>query len=418
MIGAADESFERDSEEDICASCCKLSEIESCEWQVGTQQPKYSRNAENKGFLLQQIQIAANLQDIYQPNLKHLQIPQNCQHISKDVITTAMHDVLVDRLRSLSRYYSHSAKTFFLAVNIMDRFLSVVKAKPHHLLCIAVASYYLAVKSIEKEKDVMSPDHLVRISQCGCSTSDIARMEKIICSKLKWELDSPSALTFLEVFHAWCVAESIMGNKEDQHQDHMEQLTNILEGCMCNFPLTLFQPSVLAFTLLSIQLPRYITVHNTSDMENLDWVLTGLQHFTKMSSSDIQRCQCLLRDFLLDYCSSKCKRPTSKLVWIVSSKTAKNMRFSAQISSDLQTIPEDSTLLSDPEISYDSSSDEIWEANSSTEEPSNPIKHPIMVVTAPSSKSAQFSDPSKHCALPDVTLFTAHSPKYMAYCVL
>ncbi len=43
-----------------------------------------------------------------------------------------------------------------------------------------------------------------------------------------------------------------------------------------------FQPSILAFTLLSIELPRYVNVHNTSDTENLDWVLTGLQHFTKV----------------------------------------------------------------------------------------------------------------------------------------
>ena len=92
-------------------------------------------------------------------------------------------------------------------------------------------------------QDVMSPDHLVRISQCGCSTSDVARMEKIICSKLNWELDSPNPLTFLELFHAWCVSESVLGNKAEQHQDHVDKLTNILEGCMCNFPLTLFQVS-------------------------------------------------------------------------------------------------------------------------------------------------------------------------------
>ena len=72
MIGAADGTFDRDSDEDICASCCKLTNDIPNEWQEQTRH-KYSSNAEKKGYLLQQIQIAANLQDVYQPSLKHLQ---------------------------------------------------------------------------------------------------------------------------------------------------------------------------------------------------------------------------------------------------------------------------------------------------------------------------------------------------------
>ena len=47
------------------------------------------------------------------------------------------------------------------------------------------------------------------------------------------------------------------------------------------------QPSVLAFSLLSIELPQYITLHKTSDIDNLEWVLTGLQQFTKVSENDL-----------------------------------------------------------------------------------------------------------------------------------
>ena len=62
---------------------------------------------------------------------------QNCVN-SKDVVTAAMHDILVDRLRSLSRYYSHSAKTFFLSVTVMDRFLSVVKVMCTPLVLVVI----------------------------------------------------------------------------------------------------------------------------------------------------------------------------------------------------------------------------------------------------------------------------------------
>ena len=87
----------------------------------------------------------------------------------------------------------------------------------------------------------MSPDHLIRISQCRCSLSDLARMERIISTKLSWELESPTALTFLELFHTWCVSESVMGTNEKHLRNNLERLTCILEACMCNFHLTLFQ---------------------------------------------------------------------------------------------------------------------------------------------------------------------------------
>ena len=48
---------------------------------------------------------------------------------NEESITLAMHDSLVDRLRSWNRFYALSPETFFLAVNTLDRFLSLVKVK-------------------------------------------------------------------------------------------------------------------------------------------------------------------------------------------------------------------------------------------------------------------------------------------------
>ena len=68
MIGAP--TYDEKEELNGCSSCKKLSELPHG-WNVNKQR-KYGSIAEKKGHILQRIQIAASLQDQYQPNLKHL----------------------------------------------------------------------------------------------------------------------------------------------------------------------------------------------------------------------------------------------------------------------------------------------------------------------------------------------------------
>ncbi|XP_071786792.1 cyclin-G1-like [Asterias amurensis] len=315
-----------------------------------------------KCHLWRMIQAALDAAEFYQPHLEHL------QHIPEDEesITLAMHDSLVDRLRSWNRFYALSPETFFLAVNTLDRFLSLVKARPHHLMCVTVASYYLSVKIVEHSQDVMSPEDLVRITQCGCTISDVARMENIILQKLGWDMEAPTTLSFLQLFHAYCVVSDTLGVDTGKQTDHLDIITRKLEACMCHFPLTLFKPSILAMSLLISELPEFI---NTScDVNNsVSWsrVLASLQFAMKMSDCEFLECQTILSEFLTSYSSPECKRPTSRLSWIISSRTAKQLRFTAHLSSTLEPIPEhDWSLSSDAMDQSDSLLDNTQESNS------------------------------------------------------
>lgn len=87
-----------------------------------------------------------------------------------------------------------------MAINLMDRFLSKMKAKPKHMACISVSAFHIAAVQMAQSLDA---DHLVSISQCKCTGGDLKRMSELIQNKLEWAPGTQpiTTLTFLRLFH-------------------------------------------------------------------------------------------------------------------------------------------------------------------------------------------------------------------------
>ena len=51
----------------------------------------------------------------------------------------------VKGLLSLTQLFSFNTETFFIAVNLLDRFLSKMKVQPKHLECAGLSCFYRAV---------------------------------------------------------------------------------------------------------------------------------------------------------------------------------------------------------------------------------------------------------------------------------
>jgi len=203
-------------------------------------------------------------------------------------ITPSLYSKTIRWIWLLNHDFEYLPDTFSLTVSILDRFLSLVKAKSKYLRCIAITAYFLAIKTMEEDENIPSLAELVKVSECGCSTSDVLRMERIILSKLQWTLNATTPLSFLHLYGALVFSSCEFVKGDMAPTQHLNELTVKLEDCLCNFQFTQFKGSVLALALVSQELeslsPRWLAV------------VIKLQKLTGVDFGELIRCREMIHD--------------------------------------------------------------------------------------------------------------------------
>lgn len=172
-------------------------------------------------------------------------------------ISPAQRDEAVRWLTEVHSRLQLYPETLVLAVSILDRFLASIKARPKYLRCIAIACFFLAAKTCEEDECVPSLKELAVSSSCGCSPSEILRMERIILDKLNWDLHTATALDFLHIFHAMVLScrsgflEPVLGLNRSEH---LGLLTRRLYHCLADHTLVQLRGSMLALALITLEL--------------------------------------------------------------------------------------------------------------------------------------------------------------------
>ncbi|KAM3600306.1 uncharacterized protein V6R79_021312 [Siganus canaliculatus] len=172
-------------------------------------------------------------------------------------ISPAQRDEAVRWLTELHSRLQLYPETLVLAVSMLDRFLAPIKARPKYLRCIAIACFFLAAKTCEEDECVPSLKELAASSGCGCSPSEILRMERIILDKLNWDLHTATALDFLHIFHAMVLScrsgflDDLLGLNRSQH---LALLTRRLYHCLADHTLVQLRGSMLALALITLEL--------------------------------------------------------------------------------------------------------------------------------------------------------------------
>ncbi|XP_005996913.1 cyclin-G1 [Latimeria chalumnae] len=280
--------------------------------------------------LMSQLSTLLEQEPKYQPKLCGLRIIESA-HDNGLRMTARLRDFEVKDLLSLTQFFGFCAETFCLTVNILDRFLAKMKVQPKHLACVGLSCFYLAVKAIEEERIVPLASDLIRISQCRFTVSDMTRMEKIILEKLCWKVKAVIALNFLRIYHTLILENS---TSERKKMLNFERLEAQLKACHCRIVFSKAKASVLSLSILALEIQEQ-KLHELTEIVECLW-----QH-SSATDRDLFYWKELVAKCLAEYSTTKCFRPTSqKLKWIISGRTARQLKHSYYRIAHLPTIPE------------------------------------------------------------------------------
>ncbi|XP_038204711.1 cyclin-I isoform X2 [Arvicola amphibius] len=217
----------------------------------------------------------------------------------KKNVSPSQRDEVIQWLAKLKYQFNLYPETFALASSLLDRFLATVKAHPKYLNCIAISCFFLAAKTVEEDEKIPALKVLARDSFCGCSSSEILRMERIILDKLNWDLHTATPLDFLHIFHAIAVStrpQLLFSLPKLSPSQHLAFLTKQLLHCMACNQLLQFKGSMLALAMVSLEMEKLIP----------DWLPLTIELLQKaqMDSSQLIHCRELAAHHLSDLQSS------------------------------------------------------------------------------------------------------------------
>uniref|UniRef100_A0A8C5CGY3 Cyclin I n=1 Tax=Gadus morhua TaxID=8049 RepID=A0A8C5CGY3_GADMO len=173
-------------------------------------------------------------------------------------ISPAQRDEAVRWLAEVHGSLQLYPETLALAVSILDRFLGPIKLVPP--LSVLAGS-----------------------SGCDCTVSEIRRMERVILDKLHWNLHTATPLHFLQIFHALLVCGGSMVLVGGSRSQHLSLLTRRLHHCLADHTLTQVRGSMLALSLISLELESCCS----------DWLILTIDLLSKakMDSRELIRCR-------------------------------------------------------------------------------------------------------------------------------
>ncbi|KAG8011873.1 Cyclin-G2 [Nibea albiflora] len=283
-------------------------------------------------LLLKELKSCCAKEYNFLPRETGLKLMESASTENHSGVSAKCRDTRVEELWGLTSFFGYSTQTFVQAVNLLDRFLTIMKVQPKHLPCIGVCCLHIAAKMIEEESNVSPTHELIRISQSKFTVSDLCRMEKIISAKLSVEPEAVTALTFLHLYYS--AFTSLSARREEIPS--IGRLEAQLKACLCRLVFSKAKPSVLALSLIAQEFDALASI-------TLLKIVQQFQRHLKISDSELLHWKELVAKCMTDYCSSECNKPDNKkLVWIVSRRTAQNLQANHFSVPGLPTIPEGS----------------------------------------------------------------------------
>ncbi|KAJ4959087.1 hypothetical protein NE237_026198 [Protea cynaroides] len=209
----------------------------------------------------------------------------NFMEILQRDITQSMRGILIDWLVEVADEYKLVPDTLYLAVYIIDRFLSANYMERQRLQLLGITSMLIA----SKYEEICAPrvEEFCLITDNTYTKGEVLQMESQVLNYLGFQLSAPTAKTFLRRFLRAAQASYKVPSLE------LEFLANYLsELTLIEYTFLKFIPSLIAAS--AVFLARW-----TLDQSCRPWNPT-LEHYTTYKASDLKVTVLALQDLQMN----------------------------------------------------------------------------------------------------------------------
>jgi len=193
-------------------------------------------------------------------------------------INSNMRAVLVDWLVEVHRMFKLISETLFMAVSLIDRFLSISSTVSRdNLQLLGTTALFIA----SKYEEIYAPECMDFVYVCdgGCTKQQILKMEQTVLNTLHFNLTHPTPLHFLRRY-----------SKASDSDYLLHTLCKyLIELSLLDINLLKYAPSLISAA--SVYLGRAMVGKVPS------WTPT-LEYYTTYKESKVRECACSLNGFL------------------------------------------------------------------------------------------------------------------------
>ncbi|KAK8387084.1 hypothetical protein O3P69_018030 [Scylla paramamosain] len=174
-----------------------------------------------------------NLEEKYMPNSSYFSCVQTD-------VEPRMRDTVAHWMLEVCQEEQQEEEVFTLAMNMMDRFLSLVKVKRNQLQLLGTVCLFLSSKI--KESPPLEPTRLVYYTDFSITIEEIRKWELLVLSRLKWDLAAITPHAFLDQI----IARLHLSFPETQIRVIRETATFFITVCATDARFTSNPPSMVA----------------------------------------------------------------------------------------------------------------------------------------------------------------------------
>ncbi|KAK7195805.1 cyclin 6 [Novymonas esmeraldas] len=237
--------------------------------------------------------------------------PQYLQH--QPEINEKMRMILVDWLIDVHLKFKLHAETMYLAVNIIDRYLSCANTKVDRTTFVPRAQLQMvgvsAMLLAAKYEEIWPPEvkECVHISANTYTREEIIAMERSICTALSFRLTVPTPFPFAS--RAWTVLDGDdflgVGADEEQRRHHFSIVRHatgfFMEHALLDYKSLHFTPSQIAHAsvfLALLTLRTKLELPVTSSSSSLPVWTDALRYYTRSDVQDFRGCAEVILEYV------------------------------------------------------------------------------------------------------------------------